>query len=102
MLASAIEPVPFSPDLSGNGATAQKRSWFTNLFNFKPAPCTLWSFENISTTSYNVQQLLHSYGVRVALERFEGQSILRCKVDEMRGELQPIVVTIPGADLNPF
>lgn len=84
---TAIEVTPFSPDLSGN--SGPKRSWFQNLFHFKPAPFTLWSYENISTTSKNVQQLLMSYGVRVAVERVDGQLVLRCKVDTMKGELDP-------------
>ena len=93
-----IEAIPFHPDLSGGAHSATsayststtpspKRSWFQNLFNFKPQPFTLWSYESISTTASTVQRELTNYGVRIAVERLKDQTILRCKINEMRGEL---------------
>lgn len=94
-----IEAVPFHPDLSGGMHSATsgystpatpspKRSWFQNLFNFKPQPFTLWSYESISTTANTVQRELTNYGVRIAVERLKDQTILRCKINEMRGNFR--------------
>lgn len=85
LVAAPIVIQPFQPDLSGKDVSP-KRSWFQNIFTFKPAPYTLWSYENISTTSGVVQRLLTSYGVRVAVERLEGLTVLRCKVDSMKSK----------------
>ncbi|KAJ9126161.1 hypothetical protein QFC24_002434 [Naganishia onofrii] len=97
-----IEAIPFHPDLSGGlhsatsaysatpGTPSPKRSWFQNLFNFKPQPFTLWSYESISTTANTVQRELTNYGVRIAVERLKDQTILRCKVNDMRGMYQTV------------
>jgi serine/threonine-protein kinase HSL1 (negative regulator of Swe1 kinase) len=96
-----IEAIPFHPDLSGGAHSATsaystattpspKRSWFQNLFNFKPQPFTLWSFESISTTANTVQRELTNYGVRIAVERLKDQTILRCKINQMRGRSRSV------------
>lgn len=77
--ATAIQPTPFAPDLSGLSSSSPKRSWFQNLFTFKPAPFTLWSYETIGVTEQVMQRQLASFGARVAVERLEGQTILRCR-----------------------
>jgi serine/threonine-protein kinase HSL1, negative regulator of Swe1 kinase len=83
--ASSGQPTPFSPDLSGQSSNAAKRSWFQNLFTFKPSPYTLWSYESISVTEHAIQRALLSYGVRVAVERLEGQVVLRCRWSGSKG-----------------
>ncbi|KAI5451312.1 serine/threonine-protein kinase gin4 [Naganishia albida] len=101
-----IEATPFHPDLSGGVHSATsgystpatpspKRSWFQNLFNFKPQPFTLWSYESISTTANTVQRELTNYGVRVAVERLKDQTILRCKINEMKDSRGNLVFSKP-------
>ncbi len=82
---SSDRPMPFSPDLSGSSNNGAKRSWFQNLFNFKPSPYTLWSYESIAATEQTIQKALLSYGARVAVERLEGQVVLRCRWSGSKG-----------------
>ncbi|KAJ9110869.1 hypothetical protein QFC19_001378 [Naganishia cerealis] len=101
-----IEAIPFHPDLSGglhsatsgystSATPSPKRSWFQNLFNFKPQPFTLWSYESISTTASTIQRELTNYGVRIAVERLKDQTILRCKVNDMRDQRGNIIFGKP-------
>ncbi|KAJ9118609.1 hypothetical protein QFC22_003829 [Naganishia vaughanmartiniae] len=102
-----IEAIPFHPDLSGglHSATSAysstpvtlspKRSWFQNLFNFKPQPFTLWSYESISTTANTIQRELTNYGVRIAVERTKDQTILRCRVNDMRDQRGNVIFSKP-------
>jgi serine/threonine-protein kinase HSL1 (negative regulator of Swe1 kinase) len=84
-----IEPVSFSPDLSGaslssTSGPSPKRSWFNNLFSFKPAPCTLVSHLNISETRERTKKLLAGMNVRTAVVEIDGLRGLKCRVDEVR------------------
>ncbi|WVQ91456.1 hypothetical protein IAS59_005254 [Cryptococcus gattii] len=84
----SVEPVPFSSDSLGSSATSPfnspKRSWFNNLFNFKPATCTLLSKDNLASTRERVRKILLSIGVRTAVTEIDGHKALKCRLDEVR------------------
>ncbi|CAD6892027.1 unnamed protein product [Tilletia controversa] len=68
-------------------APSPKQSWFTGLFNWKPASCTLYSTENISATTTECRRLLHSYGIRTVVEDAESDlrvAVLKCASPEVR------------------
>ena len=103
---TTIEPVPWMPNLSGpptggstfsamtgaTGATASssvgvnspKRSWFNNLFSFKPASCTLLSHDNVANTRERTKRALGDLHVRVAVVEIDGLRALKCRLDEVR------------------
>lgn len=97
-----IDPVPYSADLSGPGTAASaisnfsavssssastpspKRSWFNNLFSFKPASCTVLCHDNVANTRERTKRALHDLGVRVALVEIDGLRALKCRLEEVR------------------
>ncbi|KAI9635899.1 serine/threonine-protein kinase [Dioszegia hungarica] len=93
-----IDPVAYSPSQSGpqtGGSSAgpssgsrsdssPKRSWFNNLFSFKPAPATLLSHANIGDTRDAVKRTLAELGVRVAVVEIDGLRGLKCKFDDIK------------------
>ncbi|OWT40678.1 serine/threonine-protein kinase [Cryptococcus neoformans] len=84
----SVESVPFSSGGLGSSATSPfnspKRSWFNNLFNFKPATCTLLSRDNVSNTREKMRKILLSIGVRTAVTEIDGHKALKCRLDEVR------------------
>ena len=88
-----IDPVPYASDSSGpatassgDSATSPKRSWFNNLFSFKPPSCTLLSHDNIANTRERTRRMLGDLNVRVLVVELEGVLSLKCRLDEIRGE----------------
>ena len=96
-----IDPVPYSSELSGPAsaisnfsamssssasasASSPKRSWFNNLFSFKPPSCTVLSHDNVANTRERTRMALHDMGVRVALVDIDGVRGLKCRLDEVR------------------
>ncbi|KAG9037548.1 hypothetical protein FRB95_005130 [Tulasnella sp. JGI-2019a] len=63
-----------------------KRTWFTNLFNFKPASYSLLSVYDPRTTRDECKNLLRTVGVSVVVQNSEsvGGGVLKCKLDEVR------------------
>lgn len=96
----SIDPVPYSSELSGpsTGASAfstmsagsaistssPKRSWFNNLFSFKPASCTLLCRDNIGNTRERTRRALIDLGVQVTVAEIDGLRGLKCRLDEVR------------------
>lgn len=78
------------PSVPQTVSVAQKKSWFTNLFNFKPASYSLLSVYDPRITRDECRKLLRSFGVGVVLQNSEGPTggILKCKLDEVRGKLE--------------
>ncbi|KAG8991026.1 hypothetical protein FRB90_001491, partial [Tulasnella sp. 427] len=74
------------PSVPQTVSAAQKKSWFTNLFNFKPASYNLLSAYDPRITRDECRKLLRSFGVSVVLQNSEGPTggILKCKLDEVR------------------
>lgn len=56
------------------------------------------STENIPTTREEVRRLLQSAGVKVAQTEVDGLRVLKCKLDEMNGEL-PLQTTLSATSL---
>lgn len=106
-----IDPVPYSSELSGpsTGASAfstmstgsaisvssPKRSWFNNLFSFKPASCTLLCRDNVANTRERTRRALMDLGVRVAICEIDGVRGLKCRLDEVR-DLQGTSTVVKG------
>lgn len=93
-----IEPTPFMPSLSGpssatstSSSVSPKRSWFNNLFSFKPASFTLMSSDNIGNTRERAKKLLSSIGCRVEIVELDGLRALKCRYDDVKGKLSPSV-----------
>lgn len=85
-----IEPVPFSPSLSGPSSAGSgispKRSWFNNLFSFKAPSFTLVSSDNIGNTRERAKKLLGGINVRTETIEIDGLRALKCRYDEVKGE----------------
>ncbi|KAK4686868.1 serine/threonine-protein kinase HSL1, negative regulator of Swe1 kinase, partial [Tremellales sp. Uapishka_1] len=94
-----IDPIPYSSDLQGpssaGSTSSPKRSWFNNLFSFKPATCTLLSHDNIGNTRDKAKRLLVDLGVRVAIVEVDGLRALKCRLDEVR-DLQGVTTITKG------
>lgn len=75
---------PGSATLAAGGNNSPKQSWFSGLFNWKPATFTLMSTENFSVTHAEVKRLLHYTGARVFVEDSEHMGILKCSLAEIR------------------
>jgi hypothetical protein len=93
LVALSIRPVPFGAKSLVESSDSPKRSWFQNLFNFKPAPYTLWSYESVAMTSRVLQQRLNQLGVRVAADKFQDQIVLRCKLATSLGKQRTVQST---------
>jgi hypothetical protein len=77
---------PSSPLMIGPSNDG-KQSWFSNLFSWKPAMFTLISADDCASSRAECIKLLESFGAMVVLEDADGWGVLKCKVDEIRGEL---------------
>jgi serine/threonine-protein kinase HSL1 (negative regulator of Swe1 kinase) len=66
-------------------APMEKRSWFGNLFKFRPASYHLLSVYDFTTSRDECRRLLMGLGVRVTVEN---TGYLRCRLDEFRGMYQ--------------
>ncbi|KAG8899364.1 hypothetical protein FRB99_006764, partial [Tulasnella sp. 403] len=73
------------PSVPQTSLQTQKRSWFANLFNFKPAAYTLLSMYDPSVTRTECRKLLRSFGVKVIAENSESPTggILKCLLEEI-------------------
>ncbi|KAG4103335.1 hypothetical protein H8356DRAFT_1271222 [Neocallimastix lanati (nom. inval.)] len=67
-------PVPPSPVIT----STPKKSWFANLFNFKPEAVTLLSESNTEETTSMIQDLMDSLGIKYQEKRDSG---FKCKWD---------------------
>jgi len=65
-------PIPPSPVIT----STPKKSWFANLFNFKPEAVTLLSESNIEETSSMIQDLMESLNIKYQVKRDSG---FKCK-----------------------
>ncbi|KAF8513471.1 kinase-like domain-containing protein [Gautieria morchelliformis] len=73
-----------SPGLSDGSflppaGTIPRRSWFANLFKFKPASYHLLSVHDAYTTKEECVRVLRGFGVTVMLDA-DGHDVLRCKL----------------------
>lgn len=75
------------PSVPQTVAQNPKRSWFTNLFAFKPAQYSLLSVYDPRITRDECRNLLKTVGVSVVVQNSEsaGGGVLKCKLDEVRG-----------------
>lgn len=85
--ANALSIFPSVPQTVAHNA---KRSWFTNIFNFKPAAYSLLSVYGPRITRDECKKLLGSFGVSVVIQNSEasGGGVLKCRLDEVRGQSQ--------------
>ncbi|ORX88301.1 hypothetical protein BCR32DRAFT_1514 [Anaeromyces robustus] len=67
-------PIPPSPVIT----STPKKSWFANLFNFKPEAVTLLSQSNVEETSSMIQDLMESLDIKYQVKRDNG---FKCKWD---------------------
>jgi len=67
-------PIPPSPVIT----STPKKSWFANLFNFKPEAVTLLSESNVEQTSSMIQDLMESLEIKYQSRREGG---FKCKWD---------------------
>ncbi|KAE8231951.1 hypothetical protein CF326_g3020 [Tilletia indica] len=94
-------PSPNPSIMSGSSsivAPSPKQSWFTGLFNWKPASYTLYSTENLSATTTECRRLLNSFGVRTILEDAESDlrvAVLKCVSAEVRDPSGTQVINKP-------
>ena len=92
-----IEPVPFSPSLSGPSSAGSgispKRSWFNNLFSFKAPSFTLVSSDNIGNTRDKAKKVLAGISVRVEVVEFDGIRGLKCRYDEVKDPHSGTLIT---------
>jgi len=65
-------PIPPSPVIT----STPKKSWFANLFNFKPEAVTLLSESNVEQTSSMIQDLMESLEIKYQTRREGG---FKCK-----------------------
>jgi len=67
-----------------------RKSWFSNLFSFKPASFNLLSMYDMRVTRGECKRLLRSLGVVVILEDSEAVDggVLKCRLDEVRGKFK--------------
>jgi hypothetical protein len=75
---------PPSPSPSSPVSSSPKRSWFGNVFSFKPVTYTLFSKHDVRTTRNECRRLLMGMEVHVVLEDSEGLGVLKCYLDEAR------------------
>jgi serine/threonine-protein kinase HSL1, negative regulator of Swe1 kinase len=78
---SAAETSPALSDGSSflPAGTTPRRSWFTNLFKFKPASYHLLSVHDTYTTKEECARVLRGFGVTVMPDA-DGHDVLRCKL----------------------
>jgi hypothetical protein len=92
----SIDPVAYSPSLAGpssamssgsaqSGVASPKRSWFGNLFSFKPASVTVNSHQNVSASRDLARKVLGELGVRSATVEIDGMRALKCRFDDVVG-----------------
>ena len=74
-----------SDDPSFFVAPMEKRSWFGNLFKFKPASYQLLSVYDFIASRDECRRILMTLGVRVTVEN---TGYLKCRFDEFRGIFQ--------------
>jgi serine/threonine-protein kinase HSL1 (negative regulator of Swe1 kinase) len=107
-LVVSIEPVPWTPGFSGPATASSitssnyaastsaassastpspKRSWFNNLFSFKPPTCTVLCHDSIANTREKTKRILDGQGVRVAVVEIDGVRGLKCRLDDVKGRL---------------
>jgi len=67
-------PIPPSPVIT----STPKKSWFANLFNFKPEAVTLLSESNTEETTSMIQDLMESLEIKYQVKRDSGY---KCKWD---------------------
>lgn len=85
-IALSVRAVPFGARQAHlEISDSPKRSWFQNLFHFKPNAYTLWSYESVSITARVLQQQLSFLNVKVATETLADQMVLRCKFSRPEG-----------------
>ncbi|WVR05278.1 hypothetical protein IAU60_002290 [Kwoniella sp. DSM 27419] len=84
---------PPSPLLVGSSSDS-KQSWFSNLFNWKPATFTLISADDCASSRAECIKLLESFGASVILEDADGWGVLKCRVDEIR-DITGIIISKP-------
>ncbi|KII87421.1 hypothetical protein PLICRDRAFT_112541 [Plicaturopsis crispa FD-325 SS-3] len=73
-----------SDDSSFVGSPATpRRSWFNNVFKFKPTRYQLFSVHDAYTSREECRRILVGLGVQVVLTHAESAGILKCKMDEV-------------------
>jgi serine/threonine-protein kinase HSL1 (negative regulator of Swe1 kinase) len=78
---------PASPAFSDSSFTlpsTPRRSWFGNVFKFKPTSFVLLSVHDAYTSREECRRMLVGLGIRVSLSHSEGLGILKCKLDEVK------------------
>lgn len=78
---------PVSPAFSDNSfalPSTPRRSWFGNVFKFKPTSFVLLSVHDAYTSREECRRMLVGLGIRVTLTHREGLGILKCKLAEVK------------------
>ena len=78
---------PVSPAFSDSSFTlpsTPRRSWFGEVFRFKPTSFVLHSVHDAYTSREECRRMLVGLGIRVMLAHAEGLGLLKCKLDEVR------------------
>ena len=101
----SIDPVAYSPSLAGplsamsshsatsgqsasaygSSVASPKRSWFGNLFSFKPPAVTVASHQNISASREMARKVLGELGVRSETVEIDGMRALKCRFEDVVG-----------------
>ena len=79
--------IPVSPAFSDGSFTlpsTPRRSWFGDVFKFKPTSFVLLSVHDAYTSREECRRMLVGLGIRVTLAHSDGLGILKCKLDEVR------------------
>ncbi|KIM83127.1 hypothetical protein PILCRDRAFT_819894 [Piloderma croceum F 1598] len=79
--------IPVSPAFSDGSFTlpsTPRRSWFGDVFKFKPTSFVLLSVYDAYTSREECRRVLVGLGIRVTLAHSEGLGVLKCKLDEVR------------------
>lgn len=80
-LTTGVHSTPLQPTTSSEPS---KRSWFSNIFSFKPPTYTLYSTEPRRTTRLTTRTLLESIGVHCTQDGPDHSGSLKCRLDEVR------------------
>jgi serine/threonine protein kinase len=78
---------PASPAFSEGSFTlpsTPRRSWFGDVFKFKPTSFILLSVHDAYTSREECRRVLVGLGIRVTLAHADGLGVLKCKLDEVR------------------
>jgi hypothetical protein len=81
--------VSASPAILHSPTLGERKSWFTNLFHWKPHSYILCSMSDLWTTKRETRSLLESFGIYVSDGEEAGFGVLKCVLpDGIEGQRQ--------------